>query len=75
MDLAKLMIDNETKKQTGSRIKMLNNGKLLIFSVKLSYRDHLELEFQILIFGNVHPFPNIIYEIWKYSSNCQYLEI
>ena len=35
----------------------------------------LELEFQILIFGNGHSFPNTIYEFWNFSSKCQYLEI
>ena len=36
-------------------------------TVKLYLGDHLELEFQILIFGNGHPFPNTLYEFWKFS--------
>ena len=43
--------------------------------VKLQYRGHLELDFQILIFGNGLPFPNTLYRYWKFSSKCQYLEI
>ena len=74
MDLRILVFENLTL-WTSQGCQNQTKANKVIFLVKLSYRDHLELEFQILIFGNVHPFPNTIYEIWKYSSNCQYLEI
>ena len=32
------------------------------------------LEMENRIFGNGHPFPNSLYEFWKSSSKCQYLE-
>ena len=39
MDWARLRTDNQTETQTGSRIEMLCNGKLLLFS--LIYRGRL----------------------------------